>query len=135
MSLSNFFRLCVLGFTIWASFVFVLSLFGDEPVTFFPIDSQLALFPPLYRYEILRLTLIGLLIYFSLQHIFAPNKTYSAARIVMLALFFLFYTGAIKIIPDGHLRREGGALLATALIAGLYYFVSRPRIKKIFHRR
>lgn len=134
MSLSSFFRLSVFGVSIWASIVFVLSLLGD-PVTFFPIDSQMTLFPPLYRYETLRLTLIGLLVYFSFQHVIAPEKKYSAARIVMLSLFFLTYTAAIKIIPDGHLRKEGVFLLGTALIAGLYYFVSRPQIKKIFRRR
>ena len=111
-----------------------LSLLG-EPFLFFPSDRNSALFPPLYRYETLRLTFLALFAYFSLQQVFVPEKKYSAAQIVTITLFFLGYIGAIKIIPEGHLGKETGVLVTIIIFAAVFYFSSRPEIKKIFGRR
>ena len=127
-------RLAIFFTGIWSVIIVVLSLLGD-PFLFFPMDSDTALFPPLYRYETLRLTFFSLFAYFSLQQVFAPEKKYSAAQIVTITLFFLGYMGALKIIPDGHLGKETGVLVAIIILAAVFYFGSRPQIKKIFGRR
>ena len=127
-------RLAIFFTGIWAAVIVALSLLG-EPFLFFPSDSNTALFPPLYRYETLRLTFFSLFAYFSLQHVFVPETKYSAAQIVTITLFFLGYIGAIKIIPEGHLGKETGVLVTIIIFAAVFYFGSRPRIKKIFGRR
>lgn len=127
-------RLAIFFTGIWAAVIVALSLLG-EPFLFFPSDSNTALFPPLYRYETLRLTFFSLFAYFSLQHVFVPEKKYSAAQIVTITLFFLGYIGAIKIISEGHLGKEIGLLVTIIIFAVVFYFGSRPRIKKIFGRR
>lgn len=127
-------RLAIFFTGIWAAVIVALSLLG-EPFLFFPSDSNTALFPPLYRYETMRLTFFSLFAYFSLQHVFVPEKKYSAAQIVTITLFFLGYIGAIKIISEGHLGKETGVLVTIIIFAVVFYFGSRPRIKKIFGRR
>ena len=127
-------RLAIFFTGIWAAVIVALSLLG-EPLLFFPSDSNTALFPPLYRYETMRLTFFSLFAYFSLQHVFVPEKKYSAAQIVTITLFFLGYIGAIKIISEGHLGKETGVLVTIIIFAVVFYFGSRPRIKKIFGRR
>lgn len=127
-------RLAIFFTGAWAAIIVVLSLLG-EPFLFFPSDNNMALFPPLYRYETLRLTFFCMLAYLSLQIVFAPKKKYSAAQITITALFFLGYIGAIKIIPEGHLGKETGVLLAIIIVAAVFYFGSRPKVKKIFGRR
>ena len=134
MSFRSLLRVAIFFTGVWAAIIVVLSLLG-EPFLFFPSDSNTALFPPLYRYETLRLTFFSLFAYFSLQQVFAPEKKYSAAQIVTITLFFLGYIGAIKIIPDGHLGKETGVLVAIIILAAVFYFGSQPRIKKIFGRR
>ena len=118
---------------IWSVIIVALSLLG-EPFLFFPSDKNTALFPPLYRYETLRLTFLSMFAYLSLQMVFAPEKKYSAAQITTTTLLFLGYIGAIKIIPEGHLGKEAGVLLAIIIFAAVFYFGSRPKIKKIFGR-
>ena len=127
-------RLAIFFTGIWAAVIVALSLLG-EPFLFFPSDSNTALFPPLYRYETMRLTFFSLFAYFSLQHVFVPEKKYSAAQIVTITLFFLGYIWAIKIISEGHLGKETGVLVTIIIFAVVFYFGSRPRIKKIFGRR
>ena len=119
---------------VWAAIVVALSLLG-EPFLFLPSDNNTALFPPLYRYETLRLTFFSMFAYLSLQIVFAPEKRYSAAQITIMTLLFLGYIGAIKIIPEGHLGKEAGVLLAIIIFAALFYLGSRPKVKKIFGRR
>lgn len=119
---------------VWAAIIVVLSLLG-EPFLFFPSDNNTALFPPLYRYETLRLTFFSMFAYLSLQIVFAPEKRYSAAQITIMTLLFLGYIGAIKIISEGHLGKEAGVLLAIIIFAALFYLGSRPKVKKIFGRR
>lgn len=127
-------RLAIFCVGIWSIIIVALSLLG-EPFLFFPSDSNTALFPPLYRYETLRLTFFALFAYFSLQQVFVPEKKYSAAQIVTITLFFLGYIGAIKIIPEGRLGKETGVLVTIIIFAAVFYFSSRPEIKKIFGRR
>ena len=127
-------RLAIFFIGVWAAIIVVLSLLG-EPFLFFPSDNNTALFPPLYRYETLRLTLISMFAYLSLQIVFAPEKKYSAAQITTTTLLFLVYIGAVKIIPEGHLGKEAGVLLAIIILAGVFYFGSRRKAKRIFGRR
>ena len=127
-------RVAIFFVGIWSMIIVALSLLG-EPFLFFPSDSNRALFPPLYRYETLRLTFFALFAYFSLQQVFVPEKKYSAAQIVTITLFFLGYIGAIKIISEGHLGKETGVLVTIIIFAAVFYFSSRPEIKKIFGRR
>lgn len=134
MSFGFVLRLAIFLLGVWAAIIVVLSLLG-EPFLFFPSDNNTALFPPLYRYETLRLTLISMFAYLSLQIVFAPEKKYSAAQITTTTLLFLVYIGAIKIIPEGHLGKEAGVLLAIIILAGVFYFGSRPKAKRIFGRR
>ena len=134
MSFKFALRLAIFLLGVWAAIIVVLSLLG-EPFLFFPSDNNTALFPPLYRYETLRLTLISMFAYLSLQIVFAPEKKYSAAQITTTTLLFLVYIGAIKIIPEGHLGKEAGVLLAIIILAGVFYFGSRPKAKRIFGRR
>ena len=134
MSFGFVLRMAFFLLGVWAAFIVVLSLLG-EPFLFFPSDNNTALFPPLYRYETLRLTLISMFAYLSLQIVFAPEKKYSAAQITTTTLLFLVYIGAIKIIPEGHLGKEAGVLLAIIILAGVFYFGSRPKVKRIFGRR
>lgn len=134
MSFGFVLRLAIFLLGVWAAIIVVLSLLG-EPFLFFPSDNNTALFPPLYRYETLRVTLISMFAYLSLQIVFAPEKKYSAAQITTTTLLFLVYIGAIKIIPEGHLGKEAGVLLAIIILAGVFYFGSRPKAKRIFGRR
>ena len=134
MSFGFVLRLAIFLLGVWAAIIVVLSLLG-EPFLFFPSDNNTALFPPLYRYETLRLTLISMFAYLSLQIVFAPEKKYSAAQITTTTLLFLVYIGAIKIIPEGHLGKEAGVLVAIIILAGVFYFGSRPKAKRIFGRR
>lgn len=134
MSFGFVLRLAIFLLGLWAAIIVVLSLLG-EPFLFFPSDNNTALFPPLYRYETLRLTLISMFAYLSLQIVFAPEKKYSAAQITTTTLLFLVYIGAIKIIPEGHLGKEAGVLVAIIILAGVFYFGSRPKAKRIFGRR
>ena len=134
MSFGFVLRLAIFLLGVWAAIIVVLSLLG-EPFLFFPSDNNTALFPPLYRYETLRLTLISMFAYLSLQIVFAPEKKFSAAQITTTTLLFLVYIGAIKIIPEGHLGKEAGVLLAIIILAGVFYFGSRPKAKRIFGRR
>ena len=134
MSFGFVLRLAIFLLGVWAAIIVVLSLLG-EPFLFFPSDNNTALFPPLYRYETLRLTLISMFAYLSLQIVFAPEKKYSAAQITTTTLLFLVYIGAIKIIPEGHLGKEAGVLLAIIILAGVFYFGSRPKAKRLFGRR
>ena len=126
-------RMAIFFTGIWSVIIVALSLLG-EPFLFFPSDNNTALFPPLYRYETLRLTFLSMFAYLSLQMVFAPEKKYSAAQITTTTLLFLGYIGAIKIIPEGHLGKEAGVLLAIIIFAAVFYFGSRPKIKKIFSR-
>ena len=126
-------RMAIFFTGIWSVIIVALSLLG-EPFLFFPSDNNTALFPPLYRYETLRLTFLSMFAYLSLQMVFAPEKKYSAAQITTTTLLFLGYIGAIKIIPEGHLGKEAGVLLAIIIFAAVFYFGSRPKIKKIFGR-
>ena len=126
-------RMAIFLTGIWSVIIVALSLLG-EPFLFFPSDNDTALFPPLYRYETLRLTFLSMFAYLSLQMVFAPEKKYSAAQITTTTLLFLGYIGAIKIIPEGHLGKEAGVLLAIIIFAAVFYFGSRPKIKKIFGR-
>ena len=134
MSFGFVLRLAFFLLGVWAAITVVLSLLG-EPFLFFPSDNNTALFPPLYRYETLRLTIISMFAFLSLQIVFAPEKKYSAAQITTTALLFLVYIGAIKIIPEGHLGKEAGVLLAIIILAVVFYLGSRPKVKKIFGRR
>jgi len=134
MSFGFMLRLAIFFIGVWAAIIVVLSLLG-EPFLFFPSDNNTALFPPLYRYETLRLTFVSMFAYLSLQIVFAPEKKYSAAQITTTTLLFLGYIGAIKIIPEGHLGKEAGVLLAIIIITAVFYLGSRPKVKKIFGRR
>ena len=134
MSFGFVLRLAIFLLGVWAAIIVVLSLLG-EPFLFFPSDNNTALFPPLYRYETLRLTLISMFAYLSLQIVFAPEKKFSAAQITTTTLLFLVYIGAIKIIPEGHLGKEAGVLVAIIILAGVFYFGSRPKAKRMFGRR
>lgn len=127
------FRVAIFFIGVWAAITVVLSLLG-EPFLFFPMDGNTTLFPPLYRYETLRLTFFSLLAYFSLQQVFLPEKKYSAAQIVTITFFFLGYIAAIKIIPEGQLSKEAGVLIAITILAVVFYLGSRPKIRKIFGR-
>ena len=127
-------RLAIFFIGVWAAIIVVLSLLG-EPFLFFPSDNNTALFPPLYRYETLRLTFVSMFAYLSLQIVFAPEKKYSAAQITTTTLLFLVYIGAVKIIPECHLGKEAGVLLAIIILAGIFYFGSRRKAKRIFGRR
>lgn len=134
MSFRFMLRLAIFFIGVWAVIVVVLSLLG-EPFLFYPSDNNTAFFPPLYRYETLRLTFFSMFAYFSLQTVFAPEKKYSAAQITTTNLLFFGYIGAIKIIPEGHLSKEAGVLLAIIIFAAVFYLGSRPKVKKIFGRR
>ena len=119
---------------LWAFIVVGLSLLGD-PVLLFPIDDSTALFPPLYRYETLRLSLISTCAYFALLQIFAPQKKLSAGQVVATALSFVVYIAAIKIIPEGQFYKEATFLVTVFILVGMFYYISKPREKKIFRRR
>jgi hypothetical protein len=133
MNLRFILRVMIFFSGVWAAIVVALSLLG-EPFLFLPSDNNTALFPPLYRYETLRLTFFSMFAYLSLQTVFAPEKKYSATQITLTTLLFLGYIGAIKFIPEGNLGKETGVLLTIIIFAAVFYFASRPKIKKIFGR-
>ncbi len=87
MSFGFVLRLAIFLLGVWAAIIAVLSLLG-EPFLFFPSDNNTALFPPLYRYETLRLTLISMFAYLSLQIVFAPEKNIQRRKSPQRLCFF-----------------------------------------------
>ena len=131
--LAYFFRLLIFVGGIWAAIVVTLSIFAD-PFLFLPLGEGTDLFPPAHRYETFRLTFFTLLAIGSYFHLFAPEKKFSAAQVLAIAMTAFLIIGAITTFRAGEFGKELILIGTMSLFAVAFLYSARERIKKIWRR-
>ena len=110
-----------------------LSIFGD-PFLFLPLGDGSDLFPPAHRYETFRLTFFTLLAIGSYFHLFAPEKKFSAAQVLAIAMTAFLIIGAITTFRAGEFGKEIILIATMTLFAVAFLYSAKERIKKIWRR-
>jgi hypothetical protein len=131
--LTGFFRVVIFCGGVWSVIVVAISLLG-EPFLFLPINQEAALFPPVHRYEALRLTFFSLLAFFSFHHLLVPEKKFSGGQVLALGLGVLMLVAMLKVFIAGEFKNELWVLLTIAFFAFAFVYNSRTKIKKIWRR-
>lgn len=131
--IAYFFRLVIFVGGVWAAVVVTLSIFGD-PFLFLPLGEGTDLFPPAHRYETFRLTFFSLLAIGSYFHLFTPEKKFSAAQVLAIAMTVFLIVGAITTFRAGEFGKEIVLIATITLFTVAFLFSARERIKKIWRR-
>ena len=131
--ITYFFRIVIFVGGIWAALVVTLSIFGD-PFLFLPLGDGSDLFPPAHRYETFRLTFFTLLAIGSYFHLFAPEKKFSAAQVLAIAMTAFLIIGAITTFRAGEFGKEIILIATMTLFAVAFLYSAKERIKKIWRR-
>ena len=131
--ITYFFRIVIFVGGIWAALVVTLSIFGN-PFLFLPLGDGSDLFPPAHRYETFRLTFFTLLAIGSYFHLFAPEKKFSAAQVLAIAMTAFLIIGAITTFRAGEFGKEIILIATMTLFAVAFLYSAKERIKKIWRR-
>ena len=131
--IAYFFRIVIFVGGIWAALVVTLSIFGD-PFLFLPLGDGSDLFPPAHRYETFRLTFFTLLAIGSYFHLFAPEKKFSAAQVLAIAMTAFLIIGAITTFRAGEFGKEIILIATMTLFSVAFLYSAKERIKKIWRR-
>ena len=131
--ITYFFRIVIFVGGIWAALVVTLSIFGD-PFLFLPLGDGSDLFPPAHRYETFRLTFFTLLAIGSYFHLFAPEKKFSAAQVLAIAMTAFLIIGAITTFRAGEFGKEIILIATMTLFSVAFLYSAKERIKKIWRR-
>ena len=131
--ITYFFRIVIFVGGIWAALVVTLSIFGD-PFLFLPLGDGSDLFPPAHRYETFRLTFFTLLAIGSYFHLFAPEKKFSAAQVLAIAMTAFLIIGAITTFRAGEFGKEIILIATMTLFSVAFLNSAKERTKKIWRR-